>query len=186
MLVPFETIWQWQPIHYHSHNATIINITSTNIRHHRNVCFSNLRISYFAQHNTASLMQTCHLYIIQWHLQKKICTCTEETRNCHEGGMPIIESDAPRCQITGRFIGWIPCDVQELAVSGVGFLTVSNDWQFYIAYTRGSSIWQFDSLNSQPRRHGERTQWDDITWETHNVCVSTCTHTHTMLLSSQM
>jgi len=56
MLVPFEAVWQWQPIHNHSHNATIINITSTNIRHHRNVCFSNVRISYFAQHNTASLM----------------------------------------------------------------------------------------------------------------------------------
>jgi len=64
MLVPFEAVWQWQPIHNHSHNATIINITSTNIGHRRNVCFSNVKISYSAQHNTASLMQACHLYII--------------------------------------------------------------------------------------------------------------------------
>jgi hypothetical protein len=64
MLVPFEVVWQWQPNQNHSHNATIINITSTNIRHYRNVCFSNVRISYFVQQNTASLMQACHLYII--------------------------------------------------------------------------------------------------------------------------
>jgi len=40
--------------------------------------------------------------------------------------MPINESDAPWSQRTGRLNGWIPCDVQELAVSRVGCLMVTN------------------------------------------------------------
>jgi hypothetical protein len=55
-------------------------------------------------------------------------------------------------------------------------------------YSRGSSIWQFESLTSQPRGHGgmERGHNGMTSHEKCIMWVCKRMHTHTMLLSSQM
>jgi len=92
-----------------------------------------------------------------------------------------------------QLLGLIPHGVKELVDSLVGYPVTSRNWLSYgnqrltVLYSfihcipqgvQHLAVWQLDFSAQGTWRDGERTQWDDITWETHNVSVQAHAHTH--------